>query len=906
MMRLTLLKLRLRSSWCRGMFLVVFLWGLQSAHAVDVFVTAAVGQPFGVATIEMPLDTPMFGTTFAPLRISDESGRVLYPVANDLIASGRPSDRPTPRPGRGRLLNRVGSLIRELAVGDQPLEQTVARRVSFLFSGSRPLSVTLADERGVVGTYTVTPKQDPAVHASVLQTWWSGYTESAKKQVEASDYPSLVELYLVAMLSSRTGMPLPDWYQDTTEENDQLLNTLKIIAGAEGVSESVFRQAASGHQSLELPSEPLPPPPRWVSESPSADLDGVEVEPIATRVPPECFYIRYGSFENYLWFQDLSAEYGGDITRMITLRGIVNDGAKRVETQLHMKMTQMARMLGGSVIEDQALIGRDLLLTDGASMGVLIKAKNAFLLRTSIAADRASLAGQDETVSLTNLKIAGRDVSFLSSGDNRIRSFLAQDGEYLLVSNSRELTRRFIEVADTGKSLATTQEFRLARKLMPLTRNDSIFAYISPAMLRGLVSPEYLIELRRRLFAVADIALVQLARLASANESNQPGASVAIDSLSESGFLPRGFGVRADGSGVFTAGDRVLDTKRGARGSFIPIADVEITSVTPAESAWYEEIADQYSTRFPTMEPIMLGIQRDAVDPDTGIEKVTVHAEIAPFDPGKYGKYAKQLGPPTRVAMKFAPDDIIAVQAHVASEQLGPPTHLFAAIKDTLPPHPDQFEGLIKTYFSLRQLPGYLGAWPQPSALDRLPLGLGVGEPVGQGMNRLIGGLYRFTDGKFSILSFQREVITSSLPFLAAIDVEDSAQIRIHIKNLNGSQIEGWVNGQLYERARESSIATARFLDLITEQLGVPPEDVLVAVRSVLGADVQCALDGEYEFSPENGRWLSSVWGGSVAPEVAPAGFVAPAMKWFRGVKASVTQLEDRLLADAELNLERN
>ncbi|MGI9471702.1 MAG: hypothetical protein ACR2NZ_09240 [Rubripirellula sp.] len=876
-----------------------------SAQAVDVFVTAAVGQPFGVATVELPLDGPMFGKTFPPLRISDADGRVLYPVANDLIATGRPSDRPIPQAGGGRLLNRLGSLIREIAEGDQPLEQTVARRVSFLFLGSAPLNVTISDDRGEIGTYPITPKQDPKIHASVLQAWWDGYTESARKQVDASDHPSLVELYLVAMLASRTGMPLPDWYADTQEEDDQLLSTLKIIGGAEGVSDSVFRLAASGRQPLELPSEPLPASPRWVPKDTPGDLEGVEVEPIAARVPPECFYIRYGSFENFLWFQDLSAEYGGDITRMITLRGIANDGAARVETQLHMKMTQMARMLGGTVIEDQALIGRDLFLTDGASMGVLIKAKNAFLLGTSVAADRASLAKQDETVTLKNMKIAGRDVSFLSSGDNRVRSYLTQDGDYLFVSNSRELTERFIEVGESKKSLSSTREFRLARKLMPLERNDTIFAYVSPAMLRGLVSPEYLIELRRRLFAKADIALVQLARLAGANESNQPEGSLGIDPLMRSGFLPSEFGVRADGSGVFALRDTVLDTKRGHRGFFLPIADVEITAVTPAESAWYQEIAEQYSTRFPTMDPIMAGIQREPADPMTGIEKVSVHAEIAPFDPGKYGKYAKQLGPPTKVAMQFAPDDIIAVQAHVASDSLGPPTHLFAAVKDTVPPRPEQFDGILKAYFSLRQIPGYLGAWPQPSTLDRLPLGLGRGQPIGPGMSRLFGGLYRYTDGKFSILSFQEEVISSSLPFMAAIDVQDTAQIRANIGNLNGSKIEGWVNDQLYERARGGSVATANFMDLIVEQFRVPPDQVPDAVQRILGAEVQCTLGGEYEYSAEAGHWISTAWNGTQAPTTAPAGYVAPAMKWFRGATASVTQLDDRLLADAVLELER-
>ena len=98
---------------------VVLLLSLTAhARSEDVFITAAVGEPFGAATIEMPLDSAMFGRTFPALRVSAADGRVLYPVSNDLVTTGRPSDRPVPQAGGGRLLNRVGSLIRELASGD--------------------------------------------------------------------------------------------------------------------------------------------------------------------------------------------------------------------------------------------------------------------------------------------------------------------------------------------------------------------------------------------------------------------------------------------------------------------------------------------------------------------------------------------------------------------------------------------------------------------------------------------------------------------------------------------------------------------------------------------------------------------------------------------------------------------
>lgn len=886
-----------------AVLVMVLLATASDVLADDIFVTAAAGEPFGVATIEMPLDSAMFGRTFPALRVSGGAGRVLYPVSNDLITADRPSERPTPEPGGGRLLNRVGSLIRELASGDELLPQTVARRVSFLFLGAEPLTVTLSDQQGVIGNYPIVPKKDAAVHASVLNSWWAGYTHAAQKQIEAADHPAIVQLYLISMLARRTGLPLPDWYGRSEQNEDQLLSTLKLIGGAAGVGESMFGQAAAGTQPAQVPSEPLPAPPRWIRKPVGGDFKDAVVEPLATKVPPDCFYIRYGSFQNYLWFQDLTDEYGGDITRMITLRGIVNYGAERLETQLHMKMTQLSRILGGTVIEDQALIGRDLFLTDGASMGLLIKSRNGFLLKTSITGDRTKLANEDPSVTLENLKIKGRDVSLLSSGDNRVRSFLIQDGDCFLVSNSRKLIEEFIDVASTGRSLAATSEFMLARKLMPLEREDTIFAYFSPAMLRGLVSPEYLIELRRRMFAKADVSLLQLARMAGSVESKLPRGDLGVERLTATGFLPPNFGLRSDGSGVFAVGDTVLDTKRGAQGTFLPIADVEIESVTPEEFAWYSRIAKEYSNRFASMDPVMLGIHRDQSDPDSRFERITVHAEVAPFDPGKYGKYARQLGPPTRVAMQFAPDDIVAVQAHVASEQVGPPTHLFAAIKDTVPPTPEQFEGILKAYFSLRQLPGYLGAWPQPSTLDRLPLGLGRGQPVGPGMSRLLGGLYRFSDGQFSILSFQPDVITQSLPFLAAKDVPDSAQIRATIGDLNGSQIEGWANRQLYARARASSVATAHFLDLLTTQFQLPKEQVLPAVRRILGTDVQCSLGGQYEFS--NGQWVSTAWKGPAADPIAPADYLAPAMRWFRGAQISVTQLEDRVLADAVINLKR-
>ncbi len=122
--------------------------------------------------------------------------------------------------------------------------------------------------------------------------------------------------------------------------------------------------------------------------------------------------------------------------------------------------------------------------------------------------------------------------------------------------------------------------------------------------------------------------------------------------------------------------------------------------------------------------------------------------------------------------------------------------------------------------------------------LDRLPLGLGRGQPVGPGMSRLIGGLYRYSDDQFSVLSFQADVLERTLPVLAAVDVPDAAQVRARSGNLRGSQIEGWVNRQLYDRARQSSVAGASLLSLVTRQLGVTPEQAPNRNRANFGCPI--------------------------------------------------------------------
>ena len=877
------------------------------------------GSPYGIARIEIPLAEPLPAGDATPLEITDGENRILYPITREIHVDRLPRG-PEPVPGQpliggGRLMRRLGNLVREINGDTRPL--AVAREVTFLFHGDGPLKIRLS-EPDVAGRTELlvnpTVAASPTAHAELLAQWWQGYTAALQQQIALGDYPPIIENYLIALLSGRLNLPLPENFAATEGSGDaSIWSILKLLAGAQGVRDEVLRHAATGlNGPVEIASLPLPAPPAW-DETPTPQPEGdIPIESTVERVPPECFYIRFGSFENYLWIRDLASEFGGDVGRMITLRSLTDNSSQRIENQLWLKMSDLSRVLGNSVIEDQALIGRDLFLAEGASLGILFRARNTFLLRTSLEGDRTALLRSDPAVTQSTERILDRDVSLISTPDNRVRSFLVVDGEYIFVSNSRKLIERFLEVGRSGQSLGKTAEFRLARQFVPLDRNDTLFAYFSPQMLAGLVSPEYLIELHRRVESQADMALLGLARLASAAES-QPLHE--IDDLIEAGFLPVGFGKRADGSGLVAVGDTIIDSLRGARGTLLPIVDTPPTLVTAQEDAWYRQIADFHSNEWRQMDPVFVGLRRSTSPDSPGIERLEVHGEIAPWSPEKYGKIAKQLGPPTKLKIDFAPDDVVAAQAHVVSDQLNggiPPHHLFAAIKDAALPDPKDFGGILSAFGALRQLPGYIGAWPFPGLIDRLPLGIGRGQPVGPGMTRLIGGLYRFQGGGFSILSFQREVLEASLPHIVADEAPDEAQVRVRAATLQGTQIESWVNQQFYERAARASRAGSDLLGLVTRQLKVDREQAPQVVGELLSGILQDPLGGEFQLVADDRsatatkRWVSTAWGGLFAPPaLAPPGYEAPPLLWFRGGSANLTQLADRVIVDAVVDVQR-
>ena len=655
------------------------------------------------------------------------------------------------------------------------------------------------------------------------RTWWRQYATAAQQQTRQGDYPPLVETYLTTVLGQRLGLepPLLGRLLDPQRPRSTGRDSLLLLLNAESMHLQALEQSLSTSRIDAGPADqPVPEDIAWSAREIPAAAATMPLEPIASHVPEECFYVRFGSFDNYLWLRQLLEDYGGDIGRMVTARGQDAGINERLENQLGLKETTLAKLLGGQVIADVALIGRDTYVGEGAAIGILFQARNSALLQNDLmtqrreAVARAAQAG----ATMTSVDVAGQSVSLASTPDNRLRSFYIAEGPYHLVTTSRAIVARFLEAAQGIRPLDATAEFRLARQTLPLDRDDTVFAYLSPAFFRGLMSPQYQIELRRRMRAVADLEVLQMAQWAAKVE----GLDSSLTSLIRAGLLPRNIEQRPDGSHPIPRGNQWADEPRGARGTFVPIPDMELRSVTPAEAAQYQQIAAFHRDQWDHMDPLTVTLKRFSLEQE-GRERLRIEARMLPFDRQKYGLVTSIVGPPSQMQLRPAAEDIASIQLVLQGGRLRPevgPHLLFLGLRDVDVPLDLGRRSLLRTLLILRAAPAYLGAWPMLGLLDLWPLGT---APDSQGYSQLPLGLWRRqTSEGLSLLSFDQAILASTVPQLAIERGDYPAQVRVRIGDLSQAKIRSWLNALHYQRAYETSVGNTRMLHALSQQLGVP------------------------------------------------------------------------------------
>ena len=882
-----------------ALVIMLSLGGSTSDAAIRV--EAYRGEPFGVGriTIDLPQEeanAPWDDDRFA---VVEGNGRLMYPVIDN-------------KPVR-RVLRRFLGI-------ESPWRVTFY----FMFRGDEPLDLTVYSPSPE--HVTVRPEQDSRDRDELLDDWWQATTNRYQQVQREAEYPLIVQNYLTANWARRLGRAMPEPRPHLLPQRNTGGTWIAQLTGNEAYQTAIERDLMLGRfgdgqrASVPLPHPTLPQPLVL-----PAVTSNVEIEPIASHVPHECFYLRFGNFTNYLWFRDFRNQWQGDLGNMILLRNLERNVSQRLQSQLSIGESRIARVMGPRVIRDVAIIGLDAYLRDGAAMGILFHANNSPLLARNITRQRDAALENSADATQKMIDIGGHEVAYLSTPDGRLRSYYATDGDYHLVATSRRLIERFYESGQGEGALASAPDFLNARVEMPVARDDTIFLFMSTAFFENLASPHYRVELDRRLRSVGEMRTLDLARLAARAEGR---TAESVEELIDAELLPSGFGQRSDESQLLETDAGFRDSLRGVPGWFVPIADVPVESITRAEAGRYTDFRYTLDEEVGRFVPVVAALKR-LTSEDGEIDRIIADVRVAPFSQTRLAQWADRLGPAEALSVAPIEGDVVAGQ--IIWSALGQPIHIFGGLRDFHPPLMIR-EGEVAPQGSMDQyLRGYIGTWPRPLVvLDTL-----LGRPTsaydrdGVARNDGLFGLWQRRLDDFFLFSFNRDVLMEVGPQLAMTEAERPAQIRLHVADLSGKQIATAVNGFGYMRDRQTSASGSRFMNSLTSQLQVPPEEARGLAEQLVVGQFVCPLGGEYELvdpllrnaashgaqNGENGEQLPTpgarrLWASTATPPenhflltTIPADYQMPLLNWFRGMNIEVARHADALTLHAELDM---
>ena len=884
--------MRISTHWALSA-MTIFILLLTCTAALGqgpIEVEAISGTAYGVGriSIRFPKEAMPVGIGARGISVWEANNRILYPTvqvpADNTVVKNLLLKSPLLEGGPVR--RGVAGILQDV------LNQTPQTTVYFLFRGDGPLNVTL-QTRGA-RRLTIVPRDQPHTHARLLRRWWKQLNARPGGLLQRKpDYPPIVKNYIQSMLSVRLGLELPDakdeqdWWTQIEEHLGLFLGTESVLLAAE--RDRMTRQFPPDQKAnLPLP-RPMPVAPL---EMPAAAKD-VKIEPIAKRVPAQCLYVRFGNYANFLWMQDTLKKWGGDLGNLVALRGLDHESSQRMEKQLVLKQTALGRMLGGTVISDVAIIGTDMFMQEGAAYGILFEARNAFLLDTDFSRQRKQQLDEDKSITAQTVEIAGRKVSYLSNPQGTVRSYYLSDEGYILVTTCKEIMRQFIETGlddakEEQKSLAATPGFRHARSVMPLARDDNVFVYLSDEFFRNMAGPRYWITMARRLQAAADIQLAELAVLAARGE-NMPAST--IDELIAGGFLPTGFQDRPAGNRTILEGDTAHDSLFGHFGSFTPIPDVPLDGVSPQESAAYARFVKFYREKWGRLDPMIVGIRRHELPNKQ--ERVVIDAQANPFARSHFETVSRRLGPADRTRIAPVEGDIMFIEAQLTDQRI------FAGLQDVgIPFNVDDGQ------FSLRgglfnSIVGYIGTTGRLGLLSILNQLISSPSDAG-GYAGSETGLWRHQDERFTVFSFQPQLLGAVCPQLHFEEAQRPAQIRVRIKDVARARITPTLNALGHSRTRETSMGNVLLMHQLAQQFHVPGRDCLSTANRLLGAKLICPLGGKYEYvdMPDGlGYWQTT--GTNHSPER-----LSPPLNWFRGLRFDATLSETALSAHVEITMQ--
>jgi len=842
-----------------------------TTRGAEVTTEAFIGQPFGVGVvIQRRVAAESLKDWDAPFELSTHDDRSLYPAL----------------------------LVAPLS-NEQPNQPNYEVRHYFLFRGDEPLTLQTVDGEpiGIV----VTPVSDANKHRLLLDQWWQARLARRQQLTYQNSASPLIANFTNAMLARRMSLPYKQPSQGFFIGSD---GGLAFLLGTESIRGALqeARLLTTQEDAGRIADQPLPQGLTIASVPVPSIPDGVEIEPLAQHVPAECFYLRCGSYSNFAWVRRTLDQWGGSFRDLIGRTNINHRIRERLECQLALRETELARTFGDVLVKDLAVIGLDTFIREGTGIGLLIESERGALLTAAIAQQRAAAKSSEPTATEQTIEIAGRRVALLSTPDNRVRSFFAVDGNFYLVTNSREIVRRFFEAGAGHDSLAQLDEFRFARSQHPLTEPSVAFLHLSDNFFRNVLSPQYRVEMTRRAVADVDLENFELARLAARAE----GVKIeSLDDFFRFGYLPATIKQRPDGSQVILDDDRFLDSQRGKRGCFVPVGDIEVTKITREEAKEYEHFKLQYARQWTRMDPVTVNVEKQPLADKPGRERVVLNIRVCPVWPARYGFINQFLDPPQTKRLAAIPGSIADIQAHT-KVSLGA-EHILLGAFDRDEPFTVKNGSVVAADRDQWDRPLFLIVSDNMFVRDATARAKQVNErdfDTQQSFGRWIR-----KGQPFVTVAGSPENLDRVEPHVRTETAARPAQVRLRVGDISTMKVAKRLTAESYLQEARITIGASTMLNDLATELHVAPRDAEAIAERVWNGRITCLLGGTFQHiaAPSDfARWRSSkLLAGRVHNlNSVPDDYRTELFQWWHGLDLEFSVHQQTLLVRVDLELQ--
>jgi hypothetical protein len=435
--------------------------------------------------------------------------------------------------------------------------------------------------------------------------------------------------------------------------------------------------------------------------------------------------------------------------------------------------------------------------------------------------------------------------------------------------------------------------------------------YLSDPFFRNLIGPAYRAEMTRRMRAQTDNEMYLMAGPAARAEGL---ADPTVEKLVAEGFLPEGFGKRPDGSRMTLAGGEPVDSLRGARGSFLPVPDVEIAGLTASEAEAYDEFAKMYRQQWERMDPAIFALSRKPATAP-GRERLVLDLYVSPYAKRHYQLFADHLDAPEKRRTVPLDKNLLSIDLvfKLPEMDLKTPLRVFGGLAELTVPFSIERGELKPKDFDEKNFSGYGGAWfgKNEQALEgvRGLIGSPEGEPDKDGYQKIDQHAWQLkTEGRI-LIAPNKDLLAAWGPQIKLADAERPAQLRLALGDLSQSKLYAFLNAGGYLQVRRVSEGNARFLNNLAVQLHLRPEEVLRRAEAILGARLVCPLGGVYAPAKEPGAapaWGSSAWKepSLLAVKAVPEGYRFPALDWLRALELEFSIDPQALATHIELEVQ--